>query len=195
MLWDNIAALLRERGQLKSIKTSEISKLAKWICGDYKPMLLLTGTCGNGKTTAAKALKMVMESLYCCNMQDAHGNIHTIGMTKEQGSIPSVQFLSSAEIRQTAINNLDDLDRIKKARFLFIDDLGMEAVSAKHYGNELSPVADVLYYRYENMLFTVTTSNLNRDELGQRYGSRIDSRLSEVMDVINFNSQDFRKQL
>ena len=193
IIWDNIRNIIRERGRLQATKSEDVAKVARWICGDYKPMLLLSGGCGNGKTTTAKAVQMMMQSMYCTSMQDSHGNLHIIGNVKQQGSVPQVTFITSNELRQIAINSYDDLCRIQKARFLIIDDIGMEPASTKYYGNELSPIADVLYYRYENMLFTIATSNLNREEIGQRYGARIDSRLAEVMDVVNFNSADFRK--
>lgn len=193
MLKDYTSAIIRTRGQLRQLPNCELTKVAKWICGDFKPMLLLCGGTGNGKTTTAKAVKRLIENLYCCRMQDAHNNIHIIGNEKEQGSIPNVTMMTAQEIRNKAVTNYDDMHRISQCQFLIIDDAGMEQEATKYYGNEISPIADILYTRYERMLFTILTSNLNRDELGQRYGKRIDSRLCEVMDVINFNSKDYRR--
>lgn len=189
----NTSSLLRTRGIREPQQNYDIEKLAKWICGDYKPMLLLCGGTGNGKTTSARALKMLIEGLHCTRMRDAHGNIHIIGTEDEQGYIPSVTMMTAQDIRTKAVQNYDDMLRISKTPFLIIDDAGMEAEATRFYGNEISPIADILYERYERMSFTVLTSNLNRDEIGQRYGARIDSRLCEVMDVINFNGKDYRR--
>jgi len=40
----------------------------------------------------------------------------------------------------------------------------------------------------------IPSAYIKRDELGQRYGARIDSRLAEVLDVINFYTTDLRRE-
>ena len=58
----NTSALLRTRGIREPLQNNDLDKLAKWITGDYKPMLLLCGGTGNGKTTSARALKMLIRT-------------------------------------------------------------------------------------------------------------------------------------
>lgn len=190
-----IASEAHGRGRKEIEHNPLTAKVAQWICGDYKPMLLLCGGTGNGKTTTAKAVKSLMESMYVFTATDKDGNRHTIGSDSNEytESKPQVVMLTATEVSNEARDNIDGFRRIKTARFLIVDDLGLEPAAVKNYGNEISPIAEVLYHRYEAQLFTVMTTNLNREEIGERYGRRIDSRLYEVLDVINVTTKDFRK--
>ena len=76
---------------------------------------------------------------------------------------------------------------------LFIDDLGVEAVNIKVYGNEFSPVTELLYNRYDRNLVTILTSNLSDEQMKDRYGARIDDRLREMFDKIHFQGPSYRK--
>ena len=69
---------------------------------------------------------------------------------------------------------------------LFLDDVGVEPPTVKSWGNEYSPVVELLYYRYDLQKFTIITSNLTPDEFRQRYGDRVGDRLLEMFDAIQF---------
>lgn len=75
---------------------------------------------------------------------------------------------------------------------LAIDDLGKEAAEVLDYGNALSPVVDLLEYRYQHQLFTAITTNLNDKDLKKKYGSRINDRFNEMLQVIVFQSISYR---
>ncbi len=75
------------------------------------------------------------------------------------------------------------------------DDLGTED-SKKNFGNEVNVMQDVIFKIYDNELignFHITT-NLSGSEIEEAYGSRIRSRLREMMNVLTFdkNSKDRR---
>lgn len=76
---------------------------------------------------------------------------------------------------------------------LFIDDIGTEPASIKSWGNEISPVTELLYSRYDRQLFTIITSNLNDKELEERYGLRIADRMAEIFDRLYYSNGTYRK--
>ena len=54
----------------------------------------------------------------------------------------------------------------------------------------------MLYYRYDNQLFTIITSNLIGDEdIEKRYGERIADRFIEMFDLIGFENKSYRPRL
>ena len=63
----------------------------------------------------------------------------------------------------------------------------------KVWGNEISPFVDTIYYRYDRQLFTIMTSNLNAEDLANKYGERIADRFTEMFDRIPFINHSYRK--
>ena len=52
----------------------------------------------------------------------------------------------------------------------------------------------LINYRYENMLRTFFASNLSLQELAERSGDRIASRIAEMCDIIEIGGEDKRLQ-
>ena len=71
------------------------------------------------------------------------------------------------------------------------DDLGAETIM-KHYGTDCNVMAEILLSRYDlyvsHKMITHITTNLNSLEIEQFYGSRIRSRLREMVNIIAFNN-------
>ena len=80
------------------------------------------------------------------------------------------------------------------------DDLGVEPMG-RHYGKDCNVMGEVLLSRYELYLQTKSkikthaTTNLNAEELEERYGNRVRSRMRELFNLIAFdkNTNDKRK--
>lgn len=80
------------------------------------------------------------------------------------------------------------------------DDLGVEPMG-RHYGKDCNVMGEVLLSRYElflktkSKLKTHATTNLNAEELEERYGNRVRSRMRELFNLIAFdkNTNDKRK--
>ncbi len=75
---------------------------------------------------------------------------------------------------------------------LYLDDLGVEKNDVKHYGNELSPIEQILTYRHRVKKLTFFSSNLNKDGLQDKYEDRLFSRMHEMFNFIEFNTGDKR---
>lgn len=70
------------------------------------------------------------------------------------------------------------------------DDLGTED-EKKYFGNNENVMADIILSRYNNLnmsrQLTHVTTNLNPDELLNKYGSRINDRFIEMFNVVEFS--------
>jgi DNA replication protein DnaC len=77
------------------------------------------------------------------------------------------------------------------------DDLGSEQ-QIKHFGNDCNVMAEILITRYEqfvdNNSVTHLTSNLSASEIEMLYGNRLRSRMRNMFNLINFNSNSNDKR-
>ncbi len=154
-----------------------VSKAAKWLTGDYKVGLILYGGVGNGKTTLARSICKLIAIL--CK--------------KETWTGKGVVTVSALDLSKMIVDAPERYNKIKESEMLFIDDMGIEPSTVKSWGNELSPVTELLYFRYDKQLFTLVTSNLNDEQLSKWYGSRILDRFNEMFDRVYFTGKSYRK--
>ena len=82
---------------------------------------------------------------------------------------------------------------VSRCPLLGIDDLGTEPLVIMDYGNEKTPIVDLLSMRYENRLFTIVTTNLTPKQIRERYGERIADRFNEMMEVVIFKNPSYRR--
>lgn len=82
--------------------------------------------------------------------------------------------------------------------YFCFDDLGVEPIG-RHYGKDCNVLGEIMLSRYELFLQhhikTHATTNLNAEELEDRYGNRVRSRMRELFNLIAFDraSTDKRK--
>jgi len=162
---------------------SHITQLADFLTGDTSKFgLMLCGTYGNGKTTLMHALRSATNLLNECG---EFGNRH-VGIRME-------------DAREIAKIYTDRDGRayseLKKCERIIIEDMGKEPVEQMNYGTVISPVVELLEYRYDRQLFTAITTNLTPQEVREKYGNRIADRFNEMMMVITFQDQTYRKNL
>ena len=156
----------------------KIEKAAKWLTGDYKVGLLLYGIVGSGKSTLGKAI---------CNLI---GILHNSSISSERKGVFRV---SALDLAKNVANDPMYFNKLKNQELLFIDDIGTEPASVKSWGNEFSPVVELLYARYDRQLFTIATSNLKDSDFGERYGIRIADRMEEMFERIYYQNKSYRK--
>lgn len=77
------------------------------------------------------------------------------------------------------------------------DDFGTES-KAWHYGKQVDIFKTILEERYNHFLDgdckTHLSTNLTIDEIGKRYGDRVESRLYEMFNIVILTGKDRRKQ-
>lgn len=83
------------------------------------------------------------------------------------------------------------IEKLSKVDLLIIDDLGTEKMS--------DWVAETIYLlideRYANMRPTIITSNFSLEELEERVGDRVCSRIMGMCRLLKVDTGDFRKRL
>lgn len=95
---------------------------------------------------------------------------------------------------------IKDFSAINSPSEKIFDDLGIEETSVQDYGNKTALMPYVFGQRYDNKFTcgkTHATTNLSKQSLIDKYGSRFESRLHETFNFIglgtNENSIDHRK--
>lgn len=158
-----------------------IRTISRWLVNHTKPGLMLRGYIGVGKTTMMYAIADVLQIVAGKSMKifDAR-RIASVG----KGSDKELYSLADIEL-------------------MGIDDLGTEPLVVKSFGNEVTPVGELLTERYNKQRFTIITTNLaivekngvKTDELLEVYGDRLFDRFKEMFNMVNYDSsqKSYRK--
>ena len=155
-----------------------VGQVALWFSwddrfkGDVRKGLMIRGNVGTGKSLIAEALSKIIFEL----------------------DILVPKFIHASELQDLYIrNDFDEIDIIKKRAYTIIDDVGVESVETKNYGNVKEPFIDVFDYRYREQKQTVITTNLAPSEIKELYGTRIIDRFRECMNDLVLDGDSFRK--
>lgn len=143
--------------------------------------IVICGTCGNGKTTMLYALSSAIIYLKRSNLT----NLATF--------LPEMQIVDAHDLAKVARSDSAAFSELHNSKMLAIEDMGKEAAEVQSYGNVISPVAEVIERRYDKQLFTVITTNLPPPEISKKYGVRVGDRLREMMTIIDFSNETYRK--
>ncbi len=149
----------------------EARMMGKWLLGECETrwLALLFGNVGAGKTTLMEA---------------------TIAATSPP-KIWHQEFATEFALKVTM--DLEEILKVSNFPLLALDDIGIEPTNVQNYGNVFMPVANVLEARYRNRKKTIITTNLSFEEIGEKYGNRVKSRLQEMAYPICFSNDDFRR--
>jgi DNA replication protein DnaC len=146
-----------------------IGAVARWLSSEShtKGSLLLRGYVGVGKTTMLRSVSTLFIGL---------------GL----GGFRIVSAFNLAELAK----DKDAFQGLCKSDYLGIDDLGQEPNTIKDYGNERSPFEELISARYDHLKQTLISTNLviegGRDQIADRYGTRVADRLREMCNTINY---------
>jgi len=81
--------------------------------------------------------------------------------------------------------------------FYCFDDLGVET-TGRHFGKDCNVMGEILLSRHDLFLKsnikTYATTNLNAQELEERYGNRVRSRMRELFNLIAFDRESLDKR-
>lgn len=159
----------------------QVSLVSQWLCGySKKNSLMLSGNCGNGKTTFVKAMQNMLNYL---QIYDPTTN-EQIGF----GIFNARELASICKDDHAKWKNIISRD------MLAVDDLGTEPREINVYGNILTPMMDLISLRYDRLLSTIFTSNLAPEQVSEWYGMRIADRLREVCENIPFMNRSYRSE-
>lgn len=162
-----------------------LQPIAQWLTDpNGKPGLLLYGTVGTGKTTALYAIRRVINA--ACQAERDDNTL--LGYGKEV-----IEVVKAKEIVQSYTDNSLHYVNLKRTDLLAIDELGVEPVDVKNFGNASEPIIDLLSYRYDKMKVTAISSNLTMKQIEERYGLRLADRFNEMFHKVAFTGKSFRR--
>lgn len=162
-----------QRKWMEVIK-SVCEKYANTLQNPEKPILILSGASGLGKTFL----------LNCIHNRAIEYSVDSI--------ILSANKLLNV-IREAYFNfNSEALDNIRDCELFLIDDFGTEPLWENI---SIEQILDILNYRYENNLPFAISTNLSPIEIKNRYNERLYSRLFDAKKsfCIKFYGDDVRK--
>lgn len=176
--------------QLDAELVQNIGDVAKWLCDPQKrPGLLLFGKVGTGKTTLLRAI--------CATINDVCERDTYENGTREN-TLDNFRCISIVKAKGIINDYINPQSRpryelMTKVSLMAIDELGVEPMESKSYGNVSEPLIDLFCERYDRQLLTIVSTNLGNAEIRQRYGTRLADRFNEMFATIPFNGQSFRK--
>lgn len=145
------------------VNTKLVSQVIEYLADTQGKHLLLLGSCGTGKTLLATKI------------------IPVIFMAK-LGKIFKV--IKACEL-------FDKLEEAKKYPFVVIDDFGTES-TAVNFGNKIDTISEVVDSIEGRKCLVIMTSNLDANQIKQKYGIRTYDRLRGLFKVIQVNEKSMR---
>lgn len=141
---------------------------------DINKGILLSGPVGCGKTSLMKLLR------------------HCVPHQKPYKIIPARNVVFG--FNHIGYKTIEDYGN---TNYLCFDDLGVEPIG-RHYGKDCNVMGEILLSRYDLFLEchikTHATTNLNAQELEERYGNRVRSRMRELFNLIAFSNSTADKR-
>lgn len=143
-----------------------------------KKGLLLSGPVGCGKTSLMRLLRYLTP----------HKRIYKI--------IPCRNTVFS--FNHLGYKTIEDYGN---EGFFCFDDLGVEP-TGRHYGKDCNVMGEILLSRYDRLchpersrrVLTHCTTNLNAQEIEQRYGNRVRSRMRQMFNLVSFHESSRDKR-
>lgn len=170
-----------------------ISMAASWLVNrEKKPGLLLYGKVGTGKTTLMRSIV----NLINWQCKPGYTDISVFDAPKRCIDMVTSKDVIAACSEKHSWNCPEVMcryERMKRAKLLAVDDFGMEASSIKSFGNECEPMTDLISERYDSQRMTIISSNMDMNNITERYGIRVADRINEMCAKIGFTSESFRK--
>lgn len=148
----------------KAVWLPEYDKVAEWLSDNKGRGLLCIGNCGRGKSViCANVLPVVFQHWH-----------HKIMNT----------------VTSTGLNSC--YEEYVQYKIISVDDVGIEPV-ASVYGEKHSYFTELVDAAEKMDKLLVITSNMNIEELLERYGERTIDRLRALTTVVVFKGESLRK--
>ena len=158
----------------------QLNLIANYLTGGSKKFgLLFCGLCGNGKTTWAKALQLLVSGL---NLKNPINNLYYV-----------FPLCNAKDLALRSKGNYNDWRNVMRYQLMIVDDLGTEPREVMEFGNVYTPLIDLISTRYEEQLYTIFTTNLTPTQLEEKYGKRIVDRLNEMVEKVVFENESYRR--
>lgn len=159
---------------------AQLILIANYLTGGSKKFgLMFCGLCGNGKTTWAKALQLLVSGL---KLKNPINNLYYV-----------FPLCNAKDLAMRSKGNYNDWRNVMRYQLMIVDDLGTEPREVMEFGNVYTPLIDLITTRYEEQLYTIFTTNLTPAQLEEKYGKRIVDRLNEMVEKVVFENESYRR--
>ena len=154
----------------------------------YKKGLYIAGQVGTGKTLSLKVMQKMFGGFTIVSSRHL---VREFMKSKTNGMEVLDQYGRDSFVKD-ANGNRD----IKKPIHLCIDDLGLDEVNSKLYGNQVNIFMEILLDRYECWidygLRTLITTNASPKIMEESYGTRVRERMREMCEYITITGDSKR---
>ena len=159
---------------------AQLNLIANYLTGGSKKFgLMFCGLCGNGKTTWAKALQLLVSGL---NLKNPINNLYYV-----------FPLCNAKDLAMRSKGNYNDWRNVMRYQLIIVDDLGTEPREVMEFVNVYTPLIDLITTRYEEQLYTIFTTNLTPAQLEEKYGKRIVDSLNEMVEKVVFENESYRR--
>lgn len=167
-----------------TLRETAALRVAKGWWSSTATVLVLSGTRGCGKTTAAA---------WCVAQEppdDPYRSEEWYRAPEKTWRVWEPRFADVTVIQRASRYDEEQMLPLERAAVLAIDDLGMEYADVK---GSFAALFDGLFNsRYAAQLKTVITTNLPAAEFKARYGERVADRIRECGTFVELNEQSLR---
>lgn len=122
------------------------------------------------------------------------GKTHLVRCVEDNGLNP-IHAISMLDITEKVTEDGKYHINSQGKRFIYLDDVGTEEASIKHYGTTIlwfKNYIETVYHRTKCYNHLIITTNLNFKELGDQYGFRVASRMREMFNVVDLKGKNYR---
>jgi len=123
------------------------------------------------------------------------GKTHIIRCVSNNELQP-IQMKSMLDITQRLNETGEAEVNIYSRKKLYLDDVGTEEPTVNHYGTKINWFKNFIETQYTHESVyprLIITTNCSFDEIEQKYGGRVRSRMAEMFNIINVSGEDLRK--
>ena len=187
-LWLDIARSRISKEPILHNDMKEIYRsLISWAHGYNSNYLLktngicLAGPTGTGKTACFQILQTYLE-------------IYDFKYLRNGKAITlKFHIFNSKNIESDfAIAGFEGIQKYLTYANICIDDLGAENGHVIHFGNRVNVIEQIIEERYSKGFMTHLSTNLKFDNILEKYGDRVYSRLHEMVSYVELKGIDFR---
>ncbi len=124
------------------------------------------------------------------------GKTHLVQCVQNNGLNP-IKILSMIEIADEVKQEGEYQINMGNCKILYLDDVGTEEATVNHYGTKINffkNFIESVYLRNEGTGFgkLMISTNNSFDEIEQKYGFRVRSRMRDMFNVIEVKGEDMR---
>lgn len=154
-----------------------------------KQVAIITGVPGSGKTTLCALAFAGMTRRV--DQWDAIAREIVPGWELDASGCAFFSARQLARLHQGFSEHQAAIEALERISLLVLNDLGMESAEDSKMQEKTE---SLLCERDEQCLRTIITTNLQPEEIAERYGQRVASRFAQEARVISCGALDFRRQ-